>query len=178
VVRLARSAGLESVAAWQHSCTSGLAALIAFGVRASGLGAGQQVSRFHALMPSRMAIAAKTSAAIGSAQDHPNRLLTTRPTSSTAERYEHSRVCFESATADADPSSRPARRCDHDSRAAGTKAIMRLAVHNAGDQALIYLVLKDAATPTPTATEFRETMEYAKDVLKLRDTYKSEGSLR
>src|SRR4051794_29773939 len=77
-------------------------------------GVAQQVSPFQALMPSRTAITAIASAASGSAHDQPNRLLRSNPASSTADRYVQSRVCLESATADNDPSSRPARRCAHD----------------------------------------------------------------
>jgi len=78
---------------------------------AAVLGDQQQWWPRHASRPSLTATPAIARAAIGSAHHQPNRLLTARPTSSTAERYVHSRVCLESATADRDPSSRPARRC-------------------------------------------------------------------
>lgn len=47
------------------------------------------------------AITAITKAAIGSARDHPNRVFSSTPTSSTADEYVHGRVCLESATAEA-----------------------------------------------------------------------------
>ncbi len=53
-------------------------------------------------------------AATGSAHAQPRVALRTRPTRSTAERYVHSKVCLESATALAEPSSRPALRCAAD----------------------------------------------------------------
>ncbi len=46
---------------------------------------------------------------MASAHHQPSRLLSTSPMSTAAERYVQMRVCFESATAVADPSSRPAR---------------------------------------------------------------------
>ncbi|SHY14895.1 Uncharacterised protein [Mycobacteroides abscessus subsp. abscessus] len=46
----------------------------------------QQDSPRQAFMPSRIAITAIASAAIGSAQDHPNRELTNNPASRTADR--------------------------------------------------------------------------------------------
>ena len=49
------------------------------------------------------------------AHHQPSRLLSTKPTSRTPDRYVHNKVCFESATALAEPSSRPARRCAYDS---------------------------------------------------------------
>jgi hypothetical protein len=62
-------------------------------------------------------------AAMGSAQDHPSKLFSKSPMSKTAERYVHNSVCFESATAESEPSSRPARRCTKES----TGMITRLA---------------------------------------------------
>src|SRR5712672_1761000 len=55
-----------------------------------------------------------TRATTGSAQDQPSSELSSSPTSKTPDRYVHSRVCLESATALAEPSSRPARRCAYD----------------------------------------------------------------
>jgi hypothetical protein len=49
-------------------------------------------------------MAAITSPATGSAHDQPNALLGTSPTSKRPERFVHSKVCLESATALADPS--------------------------------------------------------------------------
>src|SRR5699024_10120416 len=60
--------------------------------------------------PSRIAKTAMTSAAMESAQVHPNIELSRSPASSAAERYVHINVCLESATAEAEPSSRPVRR--------------------------------------------------------------------
>jgi hypothetical protein len=54
-------------------------------------------------------------AAVGSAHDQPRSVLAIRPASSTADRYVHSRVWLESATAEAEPNSRPARRWAADS---------------------------------------------------------------
>lgn len=50
---------------------------------------------------------AMTSLATGSAQARPNSALSASPASTTAESQVRSRVCFESATAEAEPSSRP-----------------------------------------------------------------------
>lgn len=73
-------------------------------------GTAQQPLLCQASRPSVTATAAMTRAAIGSAQDQPRGVLRSRPTRSTAYRQVHSGVCLESATAEADPSSRPARR--------------------------------------------------------------------
>ena len=62
-----------------------------------------------------------TSAATGSAHDQPNSAFSIKPASRAADRYVHSSVCFESATAETDPSSRPARRCVNDSTGITTR---------------------------------------------------------
>ncbi|GAA1928843.1 hypothetical protein GCM10009753_73320 [Streptantibioticus ferralitis] len=70
----------------------------------------QQLSPRQVARPSFTATAAMTRAATGSAQDQLRRESASRPTRSTADRYVHNRVCLESATAEAEPCSRPARR--------------------------------------------------------------------
>jgi hypothetical protein len=75
----------------------------------------QQCSPRQAVRPSLTATAAITNATTGSAHDQPNSRFSSNPTSSTPERYVHSSVWWESATALAEPSSRPARRCAYDS---------------------------------------------------------------
>jgi len=74
----------------------------------------QQVSPREASRPSFRATAAIASPATGSAHHQAKAALNDNPTSSTAERYVHSRVCLESATALAEPSSRPFRRWAYD----------------------------------------------------------------
>lgn len=51
-----------------------------------------------------------TRAAVASAHHQPSARLASRPTSRTPDKYVQSRVCVESATADAEASWRPARR--------------------------------------------------------------------
>ena len=55
-----------------------------------------------------------TSPAAGSAHDQPKEALTARPASSTADRHAQSSSCRESATAEAESSWRPVRRCASD----------------------------------------------------------------
>jgi len=64
----------------------------------------------HASTPSRIAKPAITSAATESAHAHPSREFRSRPASRAPERYAQMSVCFESAIAEAEPSSRPVRR--------------------------------------------------------------------
>src|SRR5699024_19224 len=75
----------------------------------------QHVSPRHAPRPSRSATTAITRAAAESAQAQPSSAFTPRPSSRAAERYVQISVCFESATAERDPSSRPARRSEYES---------------------------------------------------------------
>ena len=69
-----------------------------------------QGSPRQASTPSRTATTAITNAATESAHPQPSRLLSSNPTSTAALRYVQISVCFESATAEAEPSSRPVRR--------------------------------------------------------------------
>src|SRR5690606_1726724 len=78
-------------------------------------GGWQHASPCQASRPSLTATPAMAGAAAGSDHAQPNRLLTASPASSTADRYVQSSVCLESATALAEPSSRPARRWAYDS---------------------------------------------------------------
>ena len=78
-------------------------------------GGAQQLSPCQAWAPSRRARAAITRATSGSDHDQPSVALATRPSSNTADRYVQMSVCFESATADAEPNSRPVRRYAYDS---------------------------------------------------------------
>src|SRR5699024_9974939 len=73
-------------------------------------GVAQQASPCHASTPSRMANTAMTIAATESAQAQPSSAWSSRPVRSAADRYVQISVCFESATADAEPSSRPVLR--------------------------------------------------------------------
>lgn len=73
-----------------------------------------QVSPFQASMPSRIGKMAMTRPAIGSAHHQPKSVLSRRPTSTAAEMLVQISVCLESATAVAEPSSRPARRSAKD----------------------------------------------------------------
>ncbi|PZR53385.1 hypothetical protein DNL40_07660 [Xylanimonas oleitrophica] len=79
--------------------------------------------------------------------------LSTRPASSTPNRYEHSRVCRESATTEAEPSSSPVRRSNHESRGSTTRLTVARTtppVERAGSPALNRL--RRASTVTNSAS--------------------------
>src|SRR5699024_5399536 len=73
-------------------------------------GAAQQSSPRQAPTPSRLAKTAMTSGARQSAQAHTNSEISRSQARSATERHVHIHVCLESATAEAEPSSRPVRR--------------------------------------------------------------------
>ncbi len=92
-----------------------------------------------------------TSAAIGSAHDQPNRLLSSNPTCGTADKYVHNKVCLGSATAEAEPSSRPVRRCAVES----TGMMTRLAAANP------IPIGECWASPIPARARIESTVTYS-----------------
>src|SRR5215217_1086486 len=88
---------------------------------------------------------------MGSAHDQPNSELSSRPASRTPDRYVHSRVCLESATALAEPSSRPARRCAYD----------RNGITTSDTAASTIPTVEWSAASTPSSARTDSTVMYA-----------------